>query len=271
MWDWHRDSNWVAGKEGDDATNYRNVARAQAYDRAAKENWAKGNRVQAQLNEADALRTRGKSEIAAQGLEKAAFGHFTRDGVFSSNGTSMAVAARSITPIQDGSVKLATTDPKDVGLFAKTGGPFDKLFNDIFGRIDAVYNTIGGNTTNTNLGDTLTRYSSIASTIGGNTTNTQVEPLPMKDTSTIIKEQWGNALHDTGTNMTSPSTFDKPIDVNVHGDITLKSENGQSFDISRELENDPFLIRTISQLITRQISNAINGGRGTLPIAIGNV
>ena len=294
LWDWHRDSNWVAGEEGDDATNYRNVALAQAHDKAAQAAWAKGHRVEAQLHEADAIRTRGKSEIAAQGLEKASFGHFTRDGVFTSNGSSMAVAAASVTPIQDGSVKLATTDPKDVGLFAKTGGPFDKLFNDIFGRIDAVYNMIGGNTSNTQLGDTFTRYNSVASMIGGNTSNTQlgdtftrynsvasmiggntsntqIVPLPTKDTSTVIKEQWSNAQTDTGTNKTSPSTFDKPIDVNVYGDITLKSENGQTFDISRELENDPYLIRTISQLITRQISSAINGGRGTLPIAIGSV
>ena len=248
LWDWHRDSNWVAGKEGDDATNYRNVALAQAHDRAAQTEREKGHRTAALLHEADAIRTRGKSEIAAQGLEKSAFGHFTRDGVFTSNGSSMAVAATSVTPIEDGSVKLATTDPKDVGLFAKTGGPFDKLFNDIFGRIDAVY-----------------------SMIGGNTSNTQVEPLPMEDTNTVIREQWSHALNNTGTNKTSPSTFDKPIDVNVHGDITLKSENGQSFDISKELENDPYLIRTISQLITRQISSAVNGGRGILPIAVGNV
>lgn len=102
-------------------------------------------------------------------------------------------------------------------------------------------------------------------------TMSMVEPLPMKDTSSAIKEQWANALHDTGTSMTSPSTLDKPIDVNVHGDITLKSENGQSYDISRAIENDPLLIRTISQLITKHMSSALNGGRGTLPIAIGNV
>ena len=217
-----------------------------------------------------------------------------RDGIINNNNNPMAVAATNVTPIQDGSVKLATTDPKDVGLFAKTGGPFDKLFNDIFGRIDAVYNMIGGNTSNTRIGDTFTRYNSIASMIGGNTSNTRIgdtfirynsiasmiggntsntliEPLPMKDTSTVIREQWSNAQNDTGTNKTVLSNFDKPIDVNVHGDITLKSENGQSFDISKELENEPYLVRTISQLIARQISSAINGGGGTLPIAIGAV
>ncbi|MBR1712490.1 MAG: hypothetical protein IJ722_03720, partial [Alloprevotella sp.] len=91
-----------------------------------------------------------------------------------------------------------------------------------------------------------------------------VEPLPMKDASPDIKEQWTNALHDSGTSMTSQSTFDSPIDVNVHGDITLKSENGQSFDISRVIENDPLLIRTISQLITKHMSSALNGGRGII-------
>lgn len=44
LWNWHRDSNWVAGKEGDDATNYRNVALAQDYDKAAQTARQQGNK-----------------------------------------------------------------------------------------------------------------------------------------------------------------------------------------------------------------------------------
>ena len=45
------------------------------------------------------------------------------------NGQSMTVAASKVTPINDGEV--ATTSPQDHAIFAKTGGPFDKLFNGI--------------------------------------------------------------------------------------------------------------------------------------------
>ena len=278
-----------------------------------------------------------------------------QDGIMYSQNQPMAVSAASVTPIHDGTARIAKTDPKDTAIFAKAGGPFDKLFNDIFGRIDDVYHFLGGNaststrygdtytrndaithflggnaSTSTRYGDTYTRNDAITHFLGGNaSTSTRygdtiqnsntisklwatalkgedpilkmyeafspvqnqsvrgdrkllvkaladiqgvsdkdmmsmVEPLPMKDASPDIKEQWTNALHDSGTSMTSQSTFDSPIDVNVHGDITLKSENGQSFDISRVIENDPLLIRTISQLITKHMSSALNGGRGII-------
>ena len=91
-----------------------------------------------------------------------------------------------------------------------------------------------------------------------------VEPLPMKDTSGTIMHQWDNAV--TGTNLISPSSSNSPIDVNVHGDITLKSEKGQTFDISREIEKDPLFIRTITQLITQNISKTNNGGKGIMSL-----
>ena len=261
-----------------------------------------------------------------------------QDGIMYSQNQPIAVSADSVTPVHDGTARIAKTDPKDTAIFAKAGGPFDKLFNDIFGRIDDVYHFLGGNvSTSTRDGDTYTRNDVISHFLGGNvSTSTRdgdtihnsntisklwstalkeedpilkmyeafspvqnqsmrgdrkllvkaladiqgvsdkdmmsmVEPLPMKDTSSAIKEQWTNALHDTGESMTSALTFDTPIDVNVHGDITLKSENGQSYDISRAIENDPLLIRTISRLIIKQMSSALNGGRGSLPISIGNV
>lgn len=70
LWDWHRDSNWVAGKEGDDATNYRNVAQAQAYDKAAQAAQKKGNRIQARLYEADAIRARGNRKLQHKDLKR---------------------------------------------------------------------------------------------------------------------------------------------------------------------------------------------------------
>ncbi|MCD8208749.1 MAG: hypothetical protein LUD72_12485, partial [Bacteroidales bacterium] len=58
------------------------------------------------------------------------------------SGSSVVIPSSKVTPINDGATEFAKTNPNDSAIFAKTGGPFDKLFNDIFGRIDAVYNTI---------------------------------------------------------------------------------------------------------------------------------
>ena len=68
------------------------------------------------------------------------------DGVMSSNGNPMFTQATNVTPINDGKVQIAKSDPKDTAVFAKTGGPFDTLFNDVFGRINDVYNEVHNNT-----------------------------------------------------------------------------------------------------------------------------
>ena len=64
------------------------------------------------------------------------------DGAMTAQGVPMTVAASSITPIHDGSVKMAKTDPKDSAIFAKTGGPFDTLFNKVFNKVDEIYSKI---------------------------------------------------------------------------------------------------------------------------------
>ncbi len=262
-----------------------------------------------------------------------------KDGITSANGQPMAVSAANITPIHDGGVRIAKTDPQDSAVFAKIGGPFDKIVNGVFNRINEIYNLIGGDVlTNTNLIEAFTKNNSIANIIGGiSSTNTKygntsqtsnivnkfktdnirnedpiqkmyeafpplqnqkmqwdkkllvkvlentqgttdkdtmsmVEPIPMKKTSTTVKELWNNIQHDTLQNTTSSSlSFDKPIDINFHGEIVLKSENGQTFDISREFENNPLLLRSLSRMLAQQISSAMNGGRGTAQIGISNV
>lgn len=60
------------------------------------------------------------------------------DGVANANGTSMMVSAPKIVPIHDGITQFAAADPKDTALFAKTGGPFDTLFNGIFDKINSM-------------------------------------------------------------------------------------------------------------------------------------
>ena len=56
-----------------------------------------------------------------------------KDGIVSSDGSPMFTVASSVKPIQDGVV--AKSDPNDTAIFAKSGGPFDVLFNHIFSRI----------------------------------------------------------------------------------------------------------------------------------------
>lgn len=64
------------------------------------------------------------------------------DGIANSGGQPISVAASSVVPVHDGKAKVAKSDPHDTAIFAKTGGPFDKLFNDVFGRINEVYNIV---------------------------------------------------------------------------------------------------------------------------------
>ena len=67
-----------------------------------------------------------------------------KDGFISSNGRPMYVEASNVTPIQDGATKFAKSDKNDSAIFAKTGGPFDTLFNSVFTKVDDIYNYIGG-------------------------------------------------------------------------------------------------------------------------------
>ena len=64
------------------------------------------------------------------------------DGIANGNGQNMAVYASKVTPIHDGSVQLAKSDPQDSAIFAKTGGPFDTLFNGIFDKISLMYDVL---------------------------------------------------------------------------------------------------------------------------------
>jgi|GEM_PF-5435197 len=223
-----------------------------------------------------------------------------RDGITSGNGKSMAVSAASVTPIHDGTARIAKSDPQDTALFAKTGGPFDKLFNGVFERIDEVYNVlIGGSVSNTRLGDNIDPIAKLyeayddpyrlrsmsgsqklmmkaASNIMGINYSdlkdmmpqrniSQIEALPPKgdDVASSIKEQWNASLKDT-TGSNAPSTS-QPMELRISGSLDLKS-NGQSVDIMGMLRENPLFIREISQLITQHISEAKDGGRGMMSL-----
>lgn len=297
-----------------------------------------------------------------------------KDGVASGNGSPMVVSASNVTPIQDGAVKLAKSDPKDSAVFAKTGGPFDKLFDDIFGKVNAIYdmsvrygsttnNRYGGNmvqsmlenhfanvfgststTNNRYSGDIMntsvnfdplwTLYDSwrnpqahahrmqeinpsqisintlsrivAGDSLGqinpriGETEFNMVENMQM---SQIAKLQ-GRSIDDVRSNLTQknyvepapdrkpreyamPSTssinelakiasqgnafclqqpqgFNQPLDVHIHGDLNLKAPTGETINLTNIIQNDPMLIRKITELIICQIGKNIHGGRTEL-------
>lgn len=272
------------------------------------------------------------------------------DGVVSGNGSPMMVSASNVTPIQDGAVKLARSDPKDSAIFAKTGGPFDKLFDDIFGKVNAIYdmsvrygsttttnnryggdmaqsmlenhfaNVFGSTTTTNNRYDRLgilydswrepqaharhmqdfgngidrinprtgerefnftenMQMARMARIQDGNINNVRndftrgsyVEPAPdrekreyvMPSVATVSELAKIATQGNTGSNIPQCQGR-QTLDVHIHGDINLKSPTGETFNISRQIESDPMLIRKITEMMVTQIGCNINGGRTEL-------
>lgn len=150
------------------------------------------------------------------------------DGVLSSNGSSMLTSASNITPIHDGSVQIAKSDPKDTALFAKTGGPFDTLFNGIFAKINEI--------------------SSV---------------LPRSMEYIMPLERIFNEIsHSKGTANNSKIQIE-PLKIELNGKLELNNSNSQSVDIINEVKNNPILLRTLTQLISESINKTIYGGRST--------
>lgn len=144
-----------------------------------------------------------------------------------SNGNSMLTSASNITPINDGSVQLAKSDPKDMALFAKTGGPFDTLFNGIFSKINEVSNILPKAL------DYIMPFDKFINDVSNN-----------KDTSNN-----GNIKIET-------------VKIELNGKLELEN-NGVNIDIMNEIKNNPTLLRTLSQLISESIEKNINGGKST--------
>ena len=141
-----------------------------------------------------------------------------------------SISAQSI---NDGKVQIAKSDPKDTAVFAKTGGPFDTLFNDVFGRINDVYNEVHSDTSS----DVI-----------------PTEPLG-KD-----------AIFAESPSISTQSTNDgkvqiDPVNIKIDGKLELTGSNGQTVDIISELNNNPMLLRAISDMIVQNISTKYYGGR----------
>ena len=165
------------------------------------------------------------------------------DGMATGGNRPMSVAASSVTPIHDGMATIAQSDPKDNAIFAKTGGPFDTLFNDIFGKINETFNLVSSE-------------------------SPKVEVLPMKDTETkdTIAQQWDLASRMAELQpYSTPTTSSHPMELKISGSLDLKS-GGQSVDIMGILRDNPLFIRELSQLLSRHLSEAKDGGKGMMSL-----
>ena len=93
-----------------------------------------------------------------------------------------------------------------------------------------------------------------------------------------------NAIHDTFENIlsnrntsykenenngTNVIKFDT-LKIELGGKLDLSS-GGQSINIINELQNNPMLLRSLSRMLTEQVSSAMNGGRGLNNLSIGSV
>ena len=156
------------------------------------------------------------------------------DGVMNGNGNSMFTQASKVTPINDGKVQIAKSDPKDTAVFAKNGGPFDTLFNDVFGRINDVYNKVSSNVMPT---EPLGKDAAFAEAPASDTQASKVTPI-----------------NDGKVQM-------DPVNITINGKLELSGGNGQSIDIMSEIKNNPMLLRSISDMIVQNISTKYYGGR----------
>lgn len=167
----------------------------------------------------------------------------TKDGIGSGEGNPMVISADKITPINDGSVSGAITDPNDHAIFAKVGGPFDTLFNGVFKQVNALYHGVLGK-------------------------NNIVPKEPLGKNSEFaasnLIESRNNNIANNNRNLTNT-----PFKIEINGKLTLDS-NGQSVDIINELKNNPLMIQALSNMIANNISAKKYGGRALLDASFRN-
>ena len=159
------------------------------------------------------------------------------DGVMSADGKPMLVSARQVTSVQDGTAQVAKTDPNDTALFAKSGGPFDKLFDGIFGRVNTIYNEV------------------VSNRFGGDVRSASTNSVSnVYDGSSLVSNRFG------GDAIASPTE----VQLTINGKIELTGQNGQSIDIMDTLRNNPMFVRQITEMIVLQMNNNTHGGRNEL-------
>lgn len=165
--------------------------------------------------------------------------------------------------------KHIISDPKDSIMFAKEGGPFDKMFNNIIPKVNNLYNTFGVDRSNLREFysqndkviksiEKVAQNSSISSNDMYYTNN--VKPIPIGDTKSYFKEiKETNKLVDKTNN--NSVLFEKPLEIKINGTLRLENNNGNSVDLISMVKNNPILLKELTKMISDEISSSINGGR----------
>ena len=134
------------------------------------------------------------------------------DGITSGNGNPMFIGANDIVPIHDGQVKVAKSDPKDTAIFAKSGGPFDKLFDGIFGKVNVIYDSVSGSknsNTSSNVSLTINGKIELTGENGQSINITETlkrDPMFVKALTEMITKQLQNNANG-GRNELFPDRF----------------------------------------------------------------
>ena len=217
-------------------TNYENAVKAEAAKAEAKKTAEIKEKKKRQNGDVAAVvRGQKNGTTTSEELKAAALMQMEKfsDSIVTSNNKQILTSAAKVTPINDGNVQLAKSDPKDTAIFAKTGGPFDTLFNDVFGRINDVYNEVHGNTSS----DVI-----------------PTEPLGKDAIFAESPSISAQSINDGKVQI-------DPVNIKIDGKLELANNNGQTVDIISELNNNPMLLRAISDMIVQNISTKYYGGR----------
>lgn len=156
------------------------------------------------------------------------------DAITSGDGKPMLVSASQVTSVHDGTARVAKTDPNDTALFAKSGGPFDKLFDGIFGRVNTIYNQV------------------VSNRFGGDVRSASTNSVSnVYDGSSLVSNRFGGDAKALPTE----------VQLTINGKIELTGQNGQTIDIMDTLKNNPMFVRQITEMIVLQMNNNTHGGR----------
>ena len=239
------------------------------------------NHLRDKYNIEDGILSESKPSVVSSNSDVTLF----NDGMVSANGTPLYSQAANITPIHDGSMRMAKSDPKDVGLFAKIGGPFDTLFNGVLGRINDLYDYFtnpqeqakklwnvalkGGDVYNNSSVRSIWKNTARNSNVTYNEESGKVHGsvLLMREAarqmgvdSLPMDTPFYERNYDRVNNNSNIIKFDT-LRIELNGNLDLSS-GGQSVNIINELQSNPLLLRSLSRMITKQISSSLNAGRG---------
>lgn len=232
--DWQKFGDWLSRAMGGDlfGVGDRNIKSG---------TWVSGEQDAQSIKEAESKR---KKDIQDNLTSMQITWGTMKDGVVNSNGSPTLTAAAHVTPIQDGNLQFAQSSPEDHAIFAKIGGPFDKLFNGVFGQVSEIYDLLADNP------------------VLGIGNQDLIHPAPSSAPNSEVFANPYYSGHPSENSAIGNKMQIAPIDVKIHFDGNLNlNDNGKSLNILSQLQNDPLLMRSFTHLISEAISRNMSGGK----------